>query len=625
MPLDFAQQAAALSIAHLFVLAMGGYLLARGRELAPPLALMVALVAALNGWMMCWGASDWFGALAAFAWLPWSWWALERALRRGGGAGGMLLPGLFIYLLIAGGFPYTVLMLGLVTAWLGLRALARRDWFAPLRLGIGWLVGLGLSAPAWIALLDNAPGSRRALEVLPPRQWIVPFSAWPGFLLPSWKVPWSMFEQAVAPHAAIELACGLAAIVILIAALVTNGRAVLAKVRWELGLLAVVLALCMLPSAGMFRFSFRSLALFHVVLALAAAEAFRVWRIDSARKGGWGLANPGTWSLLLLALLWVTAAAFGVKLSGQGLALPLTFAIIALAWWLGASRGDWASWLPPVVTFVALLAGYLTVPAHAAVAHFSFGPNLNQAGPLDPARLYLSLYRHPPTHYLGGEPGRGSGAITRLGSTSMFAGVRLVNGYTPVGPAGITRLLDFGTHGHINPARVPEIVLPEAGPDGLLAQLGIDGILIAGDFELPAPLPANWRSVHTSPEGQVWHRDVALPPVRALADESHGEAEVRVIENSRQRVIAEVAPSDSARPVLVVYSRPFFPGYRARLNGKRLPVTSLQGLAPIVEIPAGQSGRLELVYRPRAVTAGGAIAALTVAASALALFRFRRG
>src|ERR1700730_12353004 len=79
-PLTFPQQAAALSITHLCVLARGGYVLARGRKLAPYLSVMVALVAALNGWIICWGATDWFGALGAFAWLPWAWWGMERAL-----------------------------------------------------------------------------------------------------------------------------------------------------------------------------------------------------------------------------------------------------------------------------------------------------------------------------------------------------------------------------------------------------------------------------------------------------------------------------------------------------------------------------------------------------------------
>src|SRR3954447_1952436 len=64
-PLTFAQQAAALSIIHLFVLAAGAFLLARGRQLSFPLSIFVSLVAALNGWIICWAATDWFGALGA--------------------------------------------------------------------------------------------------------------------------------------------------------------------------------------------------------------------------------------------------------------------------------------------------------------------------------------------------------------------------------------------------------------------------------------------------------------------------------------------------------------------------------------------------------------------------------
>src|SRR5689334_21521404 len=54
---NFANQAAALSIVHLVVVAIGGFLLARHRNLSLPLALMVAMIAALNGWLMCWGAT----------------------------------------------------------------------------------------------------------------------------------------------------------------------------------------------------------------------------------------------------------------------------------------------------------------------------------------------------------------------------------------------------------------------------------------------------------------------------------------------------------------------------------------------------------------------------------------
>src|SRR3954470_6348230 len=59
-PLTFPQQAAALSITHLFVLAAGAFLLARDRKFSVSLSIFVALIAALNGWIICWGATDWF-------------------------------------------------------------------------------------------------------------------------------------------------------------------------------------------------------------------------------------------------------------------------------------------------------------------------------------------------------------------------------------------------------------------------------------------------------------------------------------------------------------------------------------------------------------------------------------
>src|SRR5256885_13635281 len=133
-PLTFSQQAAALSITHLFVLAAGAFLLARDRKFSFQLSIFVALVAALNGWIVCWGATDWFGALGAFAWLPWAWWAIERSLKvapassRGSesdnrqdadstsGRWRFLWPAPFVYLVVTGGFPYTVVMLVLLVA-----------------------------------------------------------------------------------------------------------------------------------------------------------------------------------------------------------------------------------------------------------------------------------------------------------------------------------------------------------------------------------------------------------------------------------------------------------------------------------------------------------------------------
>ena len=308
------------------------------------LSIFVALVATLNGWIICWGATDWFGALGAFAWLPWAWWGLERALDPQRTRYRFLWPAPFVYLLVTGGFPYTVLMLLLLVAWLWIKTLVqmwerpqRRDDASPARIRdtkvpptlpmlFGVALGFGLSAPAWLAVLDYVHGSAREMQPSSAHfQWLVPLKALPGFILPCWTISWADFYSRLMPHTATELACGLVAPIAILAALINRGRAFVRQIRWELLLLLLVLLLSMLPTAGVFRWSFRWLPFFHLVLALCAAEALRtnerrglialllvgittvtmsILRVDGAH------AFPLTWIFLCLAALWAVAEFF---------------------------------------------------------------------------------------------------------------------------------------------------------------------------------------------------------------------------------------------------------------------------------------------------------------------------
>ncbi len=256
-PLTFPQQAAALSIAHLFVLAIGAFLLARDRRFSIRLSIFVSLVASLNGWIICWGAADWFGALGAFTWLPWAWWGAERALDRQRTKWRFLWPALFVYLVVTGGFPYTVLMLLLLIVWLSIQSLDQtRSIRSILPMLFGVALGFGLSAPACLAILDLVHGSARELQPASAHwEWLVPPGALPGLILPSWTVNWTDFSSRLTPHAATELACGLVPIPVLIAGLITRGRELFKKIRWELILLILVLLLSMIPTAGLFRWS----------------------------------------------------------------------------------------------------------------------------------------------------------------------------------------------------------------------------------------------------------------------------------------------------------------------------------------------------------------------------------
>ena len=520
---------------------------------------MVGLIAALNGWIICWGATDWFGALGAFAWLPWAWWGMERALDPARSRWRFLWPAPFVYLLVTGGFPYTVGMLAVVAAWLALKSLGqtRRLWSIwPLVAGLA--LGFGLSAPAWLALVDYIHGSARGEQANPGShwQWLVPPAALPGFIWPGWTVRWADFSTELKAHAAIELACGTVPPLALLAGLVRLRGAFVRRMKWELALFCVVLLIAMLPSANVFRWSFRWLPLVHLVLALLAAEALAQFRLRA---------------------LW--------------------------------------RWLAPALVFGSLLLTYRALPMNAGVPVYPFPSSLTNAQPLDPARLYLSIYPPPESAYRLENHPSPLGQLTRPGSTSLWAGVRLVNGYSPIRAAGVGPAWAFYTHGEIDLSMADYLVGYEAGPDGLLAQLGIDGIIVARESPMVLQPASEWKVVAKSAEGTIYHR--AGPPfarVRPLIvpNEKSSGAHVRVLEDARQKVVAEIDLPAGDKSTQLVFSRPYFDGYRATLDGKKIPVDSYEGLAPTVQLAAGAHGRLTMVYRPWWLLLGSGLAGMSL-------------
>jgi hypothetical protein len=611
-PLAFAQQAAALSIAHLFVLAIGAFLLARDRGLSVALSIFVALITSLSGWIICWGATDWFGALGAFTWLPWAWWGAERALDSRRTKWRCLWPAPFVYLLVTGGFPYTVLMLLLLIGWLSIKSWVQtRSFLSVLPLLIGVTLGFGLSAPAWLALFDLVQGSARELQSVAAHwQWRVPPAAMPGFILPSWTVNWTDFSSRNLPHTATELACGLVAPTALIAALIWRPRMVVRQIKWELVLLLLVLLLCMTPTAGMFRWSFRWLPFFHLVLAICAAEALRLKT---------GSLTPATAALGLVVLISVAALIFHTT----GLyTLPLSWIIIGLAavWFCleFLLRGsEFRYWAPVAITFFALLATYLCIPTNCGVPRYNFSQELLKPAPLDPQRLYLSVYPWAELTYAMTNKPEPVGQTLRPGSTSMWAGLRFINGYSPIRAAGAAREFATSIHGEINPDVGSHLLDHEAGRDGVLALMGVDGIVVAREVSIAPEPSSEWELVVSTDEGKVFHRRSAplsrvhsVTSIDSRPNEKFVFATISQINDSRNFVEAEIDVPAGDRPALLTFSRPYFRGYKARVGHERLSVTTYRGLFPTLEVPAGTHGRLTLAYRPAWLLWGGGAAAV---------------
>ena len=656
-PLTSPQQAAALSITHLFVLAAGAFLLARGRNFSIPLSIFVALIAALNGWIICWGATDWFGALGAFAWLPWAWWACEKSLRvavcsgertrprvhfsaprrkenelnlsealregaqrgtRGarapqnmwsGAAIAALWPAPFVYLVITGGFPYTVLMLALLVAWLALKSVAQTESIMsilPLLCGVA--LGVGLAAPAWLALLDYVSGSARQIQASTAHwQWIVPWRALPGLILPCWTVNWADFSTRYLPHTGTELACGLVAPTALIAAFISHGRSFVRQMKWELFLLLLLLILCMVPTTGVFRWSFRWLPFFHVVLALCAAEALRL------------LPRSAIAPAIGLFVIGVGAIAMSILHLEGSYAFPLSWILLVLAaGWLALNlfiaNESLRAWTAPCLTFAGLLATYLCIPPNCGVPKYNLDQKLLSAAPLDPQRLYLSIYPPAEHTYRVEKKPQPVGQIVRPGSTSMWAGLRFVNGYSPILPAGVAREFGFAIHGEIDPDMGSYLL---ADQSGILAQLGVDGLIVAQEIANNPGSP-DWQLIFLNDEARVFHRrDAPLPRVRSInwidsqPEQEFVSASISRIADSRRHVEVDVAVPSGDRAALLEFSRPYFRGYKAHLDKQQLNVASYRGLIPLVELPPGSHGRLVLNYRPWWLVYGGGLSILS--------------
>jgi hypothetical protein len=198
----------------------------------------------------------------------------------------------------------------------------------------------------------------------------------------------------------------------------------------------------------------------------------------------------------------------------------------------------------------------------------------------------------------------------------MWAQLHFINGYSPIRPSGVAREFMFAIHGEIDFNVAGRLVAREAGATGLLAELGVDGITVASDYDFFKPQPVSeWEMVASADEGRVFHRrGPPLSRVRSVASlnsrpgQEFATAKISAIRNTRNYVEADVDVPSGSNSALITFSRPYFPGYEADLSGKKLRVDSERGLFPVVEIPPGSRGRLVLSYRPAWLLYGGGLA-----------------
>jgi hypothetical protein len=640
LPLSLTARGAFLFIAHAAVAAAGGYRLARSYDVSVPHAMVVAIVAALNGWILWWGTT-WYPGVASFAWLPWYWLALRGILR--GGRWSWAGAAFSLYLLIAAGWPYSLLMATAIAVMCFGVAVANRQWRAALTIVASSLLGALLAAPAVLMLLEYYGATVRApatgaFDVL----WTLPMGAIFGLLAPTFITKWEVFA-GTEPHAAVEL---VGAVVPILALAGAWKRSFVRRHAAELLLAAVLLVLMFLPAPGPFRWSFRWLPLFHLLIAVVGATA-----LDSREK---------RWRAIfaLLALNTLAVALFDSNRFSTLAHLALV-ALLCVAWWLMSRRGSrLAPAIPAAIAIVSIVATFVAFSARREVPRWSYGAELLSSAPFDSSRRYLAMYGYDSVTAsdASGRISVGTNIALRPGNVPMLAGLHFLNGYSPLGLAAVKNLLHMEGHGPLEAEWAERLVQTESAPQQLLHHLGVDGIVVplemtrrnrdhlaqsgwrpharVGDSIVlhrltPSPEPFFEAAFsYKRPREREVYREIFVRPTPNLpvvlltpgqySSERYGRRRLTGVASSRDRMSFVVrGPGPKA---LIVFRRPWMPGWRATIDGRPLPVLRAHMIMPAIEIPADAEGEVRLIYRPASLVTGlslAAVALLVIAAVSL--------
>jgi hypothetical protein len=198
--------AAALRIEVLgmaFVGAVGAWAAATRFTSSHAARALVAVLWAVNGrWALQTAAGHTWHL--AYAWMPWCLYFLERARSREGRVKDLAGGGAAVAMLVYSGgiypLPHTVLLLGMYAALVALLERSPRPLFALAKVG---LVGVGLSAPKLLPLLDGfgkAPRLIESTEILEPGALLAlltsrdqGFGSRPGHVWPYGWHEWGMY------------------------------------------------------------------------------------------------------------------------------------------------------------------------------------------------------------------------------------------------------------------------------------------------------------------------------------------------------------------------------------------------------------------------------------------------
>jgi hypothetical protein len=601
---NLADAAAFLALSHYFILASGVFVLVLELGGRPLAAALAAVMMATNPFLEHWLASTWIPGLVGTAWFPWA-----IATLHGSAKDARLIPlgVVAVYLVNASGWPHAVVAMGitiLVIFQLDPNIPRRRlhgGWFAA-------LAGCLASIPVWLPLVAFSGMSSRESFISDARGLFAP--PLEALLNPGFPTQLFMmnglngWERSSTPILFVGIA------VLIVPALVRRDwwRNHARDLACWFCLAVIFLVLTMGPSQmGPMRWSFRFLPYFHLVLCILTALLVSHAQFDRSRSALW---RALACCAAAFFIAW-QATTSEVSFHQQSFVL---LAVSALAVWrlLGHPRAA------PITLIATTLVtwGIVSIYFQRNTNLYELAAPLNREDYKLPPMvskddIVLTLIHPRPAT----ERRFPIGAVQHgvySGDMGMLAGLKMVNGYSPLGPAGLTQGLCMNLFGWTCEGVAERLEKVDSETQRTAWQLlGITRVIVDKTTinKRAKPLSINGASICYDDRYVTVYclpRTYNYPITWSSEPVSY-----TVLDTAASTV--KIAITSDTPGTEVVFARAWYPGLTARLDGRPVEASRYQYDLVRVKLPKVDSGVLELYWGyPGTVPAWIALAASLV-------------
>ncbi|MBO1266855.1 hypothetical protein [Arthrobacter cavernae] len=613
---DLSWGAALIMVEFLALLGIAVYCLAVSYGSARGPAVAVAVAVPFGGFTYFYGANNWASGLMALTWVIFFWWATHRSSQ---GLRGPLLPFVFGALAITTGNPYAIFGILAVLMAVGLEMLVFRQWKDFLYL---FLLGLSLGAVVLLVFLplmeSSAVLGRQPIAGAENSGYLRPelgdllamslpgyqphFAAWTGIrdYVPSTYLAWFIVPFLPWLHLGIVKA---------------RWRSLVSLLVFQAGYLLLVVA----PSdLWLFRWPLRTIEYLYVGVAVLFALTISGGLATSHRR-----VRIAATSVILAFGLYYSWAETPEHLSFHLLVSSVLVALTGLglvAYWKLGLRG----------LMSVLLLGTLVISAIAAPRYFwgnqklGLAVDIKQAHDLTSvedksAALHGNVLIQSTLKAENSEDAIASGEIISA-NIAAAARVNSLGRYTGIGFAAFNGSLCLDYRGSTAcPVAVTALFSDVGGGfDGTMADaLQVESVVVQKGYhnaDFLSTIPEDWELTAEDDYRYVLHRKVQLEKHGTVSVSTNGMDISTIASGPHHEAFRSEAASDGS----VLLARMAWPGYRATVDGRSVPVNLSSGGLVKLDIPAG-SHSVVVDYRSPGLTRG--LAAVGSAFAAVVLFQ----